>query len=1360
MAESTEHTQQLLTKLEEAQHTVAALKKELLAGKGDNLSSKELEEKSEQRYRSFLEQSAEGIWLMEMEEPLAITRREDEQVEAFYKYGILKECNNVMARMYGMSNARELIGARLSDLLIPSNPANIEYLKAFIRSGYKLTDAESQEVDVEGKPKFFLNNLIGIIENGFVMRVWGTQRDITEAKHTDASLRASEARHKALLQALPDWIFRYRKDGTYLDFNGQKQGLLFPPSVFLGKTVFEVHAETLANQTFQHIKRTLETRTIQYFEFKLPVDNEVRYYESRMAPSGSDEVVEIVRDITETKRTQTLQIGQQQILEMIAIDTPLTEVLTALSRFIESQSEGMFCSIELVSDDGSFMIVGAAPNLPEAIIQKMNGLKISPSLGSCGAAITSQKTVISSDITHDPLWQDFLDDVLPQGFRACWSNPIFSKSGNVLGSFGMFFKKICRPGEQDYRLMEISARLAGIAIDSHLAAIHLRESEERYRALYENNPLMNFTIDAEGIILLVNELGAQQLGYSARELIGQSGRILFRDEDSLPALGLIGKCLRNPAQVSEWEVRKVCKDGRLIWVKESARAIKQADGKPAVLLVGEDITWRKSAEEALRESEQRHRLLFERNLAGVYRGKLDGTAIDCNEAYAQIFGYDSKEDFLTHTAFDVYFDVSERETFINLLVENGSVTNFEVKLRKKDGSPVWLLLNVTLLEDNNGLATIIEETAIDITERKLAEDALRESEAKFRSVAESTASALTIHHEGDLLYVNPSAERISGYSREELLQMNLAQLLHPDSLQLFIERTRARNIGEPISQETEYKIICKNGEERWMDFTFGGFVNIDSLPAIIGTGYDITDRKRAEALLIAEKERLSVTLRSIGDGVIATDTSGKINLINKIAENLTGWHQEEVLGKPLEDVFQIINAKTRQPLESRVTGMLKTGQVVELDEQTTLIAKDGTERIIADSMAPIYDKESKIIGSVLVFRDMTEELKREEESLKATKLESIALLAGGIAHDFNNILTAIMGNLSLAKRFINPQNSAYQRLNDTEQATLRAKDLTQQLLTFSSGGAPIKKTASVARLLQESVNFALTGSNVKANLYLQEDLWLTQIDEGQINQVIHNLVLNARQAMPLGGTIEVRAENVALKTGSTIQGAHLSPDKYVKITVKDPGVGISPEHLQKIFDPYFTTKQRGSGLGLATSYSIIKNHEGFLFVESELGTGTTFSIYLRATDKQEVKKIAIESSPMAGKGKILIMDDEPVLRKMIGDMLNYLGYESEAAANGSQALEMYKQAQEADVVFDAVILDLTVPGEMGGAETAEKLHKMDPNIRCIVSSGYSTDPIMAEYREHGFVAVIAKPYQLAELNEVLSRVTGKVSEAN
>jgi nitrogen-specific signal transduction histidine kinase/CheY-like chemotaxis protein len=395
---------------------------------------------------------------------------------------------------------------------------------------------------------------------------------------------------------------------------------------------------------------------------------------------------------------------------------------------------------------------------------------------------------------------------------------------------------------------------------------------------------------------------------------------------------------------------------------------------------------------------------------------------------------------------------------------------------------------------------------------------------------------------------------------------------------------------------------------------------------------------------------------------------------------------------------------------------------------------------------------------VLVFRDTSIERQREEELLKASKLESIGILAGGIAHDFNNILTAISGNLSLARRFIEPQNKAYLRLNETEVAILRAKDLTQQLLTFARGGAPIKRTSSITPLLEETVNFALSGSNIQSAIQSQADLWLAEIDEGQISQVIHNLVLNARQAMPLGGKLEIAAQNIYVDSRAVIQGIQLRAGKYIKITVQDEGVGIAEEYLTKIFDPYFTTKQRGSGLGLATAYSIIKKHDGYIFVESALRTGATFSIYLPASDKSLAPKTVASEPVLLGRGKILVMDDEEPLRNMIDDMLTYLGYEFAGAASGEEAIELYRQAMQSNVPFDAVLMDLTVPGKMGGEEAVKKILALDPQAKCVVSSGYSTAPVMAEYKKYGFVAVIAKPFQITDLNEVLQHVLLKSQE--
>jgi PAS domain S-box-containing protein len=1367
--------EQLLIELEDARRLIAQLQGQNISGNpppqatpkppapeenSRRESPTDFLQNSEQRYRSFVEQSAEGIWLIELEKPISTELAEDEQIDLFYRYSHLTECNDAMAKMYGYSNAKELLGAHLSDMLIPTDPHNIEYLRAFIRSGYRLMEAESHELDIEGNTKFFINNLLGVVENGYLVRAWGTQRDITEAKHLHEALRQNEERNRALLQAVPDWMFRYRKDGTYLDFSGQPEGLLFPPSDFLGKTLFEIHSQDLANQTFQRIEKALQTGEFQHYEYELFIQGERRYFESRMAPSEMDEVIEIVRDITESKRGQQLAKGQQKILELIAKGAPLRESLTALTRFIESLSNKSLCSILLFDEEKQSLRHGAAPSLPADYIAAIDGVIIGPQVGSCGTAAFFKESYISTDLETDPNWAAYKHLALPHGLRACWSTPILNESSKVLGTFAMYYKEPCEPSAYDYQIIEISSHLAGIAIERHRKEVELRNSEERYRALYENNPFMIFTTRLDGTILLVNEFGAQQLGYTATELVGKPGTFLFREEDLPTAAQQLESCMKNPTQVFQWEIQKIRKDGTAIWVKENVRAIKQADGSLAVLFVCEDITRRKIAESALQESEQRYKMLFERNLAGVYRGELGGRILDCNEAYANILGFASCQDALATNAVNLYFDESERQNFLKLLKEKGSLTNHEMRLRKQDGSAVWVLINGTLLEDDAGQRTQIEETLIDITERKLAEEALRESEARFRTVATSTASAMLIHRNGRLLYANPSMERISGYTQDELRQMNLRDLIHPDFIPLYVQRGEALARGEALQSSIEYKLLHKSGEQRWIDFTFGGFIQMNGKRAIIGTAHDITDRKHAEAMLIAEKERLAVTLRSIGDGVIATDTEGRIVLINRVAEKLTGWKQEEAIGKDLSEVFQIVNPSSHERKENLFTNVSKTGHAYELEGNTALMARDGSECMIANSSAPIYDKEGKIIGGVVVFRDMTEELKRDEEILKSSKLESIALLAGGIAHDFNNILTAIMGNVSLAKRFIGPGNQAYQRLNETEVATLRARDLTQQLLTFASGGAPIKKTASLDGLLQESVNFALTGSSVRAKMSLQDNLWLTDIDAGQINQVVHNLVLNARQALPLGGTIEISAENVSLEQETVIQGAHLVAGRYVKLAIKDSGVGISEEHLQKIFDPYFTTKQKGSGLGLATSYSIVKNHSGYIFVESQLGVGTSFTIYLPASDKTFVKTSAPNLTPLSGKGKILIMDDEMVLRNMLGDMLNYLGYEVETSKNGNEALEIYEKALTIGKPFDAVILDLTIPGAMGGKEATQRLHEIDPKVRCIVSSGYSNDPVMAEYEKHGFVAVIAKPYHIAQLSEVLNSVIGGSSEAN
>jgi signal transduction histidine kinase/CheY-like chemotaxis protein len=383
-------------------------------------------------------------------------------------------------------------------------------------------------------------------------------------------------------------------------------------------------------------------------------------------------------------------------------------------------------------------------------------------------------------------------------------------------------------------------------------------------------------------------------------------------------------------------------------------------------------------------------------------------------------------------------------------------------------------------------------------------------------------------------------------------------------------------------------------------------------------------------------------------------------------------------------------------------------------------------------------------------QEIFERERMEAELSRVQKLESLGLLAGGIAHDFNNLLGAIMGNISLAMLDVDPENSAYQQLTKAERASFRAQELTRQLLTFSRGGAPVKKRITLPGIITEAAGLSLRGSRVLHELSIAADLWPVEADEGQMMQVFNNLLINADQAMPVGGIIRIAAVNATLAPGEV---PSLAAGRYVMITVSDGGTGIPREHLGKIFDPYFTTKQKGSGLGLAATHSIIRKHDGHITVGSELGKGTVFHVYLPASPG-EVAPPPRQEKFVRGSGAVLILDDDEDMRKTTGDMLMRMGYTVDYAGEGNEAIARYQQAREAGRPFAAVILDLTVPGGMGGKEAIGKLLAIDPAVRAIVSSGYSEDPVMADFRAYGFRGVAIKPYRIRELSEVVAAVIG------
>jgi PAS domain S-box-containing protein len=482
--------------------------------------------------------------------------------------------------------------------------------------------------------------------------------------------------------------------------------------------------------------------------------------------------------------------------------------------------------------------------------------------------------------------------------------------------------------------------------------------------------------------------------------------------------------------------------------------------------------------------------------------------------------------------------------------------------------------------------------------------------------------------------------------------------------------------------------------------------------------------------------------------------------MNTVAEALTGWTDADATGKPFADVFQNFDPETRERCDNSVAKLVAEPHTLDVGRRcSVLVARDLAEHPIEESTAPIRDAEGRAIGIVRAFRDITDALRIQEERAKASKLASLGLLAGGMAHDFNNILMSVMGNVSMARATMAPPPSSTDWLAEAEQACVRARQLTWQLLTFSKGGVPTRKTVAIPQILHESVGLALRGSGVTCTFDMAPDLWTVDADAGQLAQVFSNVMLNARQAMRHSGVITVRAENVCEVDRRWENALRVEPGRYVRVSIVDKGVGIPKEHLSRIFDPYFSTKQGGSGLGLATTHSIVKNHGGFLAVDSQAGSGTTIHVNFPAAGSREATEQIDPAAALSvdGKHRVLVMDDEAPVRTLTMNMLDFLGYDAEVAHTGSAAVERFKRALTSNHPFDVVMLDLVVPGDIGGTEAMDQLGALDPAVKAILMSGCGQDPVVRSFQSHGFQAVITKPFTLRELNAALHSVIGSAT---
>jgi PAS domain S-box-containing protein len=960
-----------------------------------------------------------------------------------------------------------------------------------------------------------------------------------------------------------------------------------------------------------------------------------------------------------------------------------------------------------------------------------------------------------------------------------WEFRIVDKDGSII-----FVRTSSRPMYKEGEIVGFTALITDITGRKKAQDLQ-RISEERYRNVVENaNEII--IVAQDGLVKFANRKMEEISGYSREELLSVAFIEFVHPDDRQFLVESEFRKLSGDKFVAAHPVRLIDKGGQVIWMEISAVVINW-EGRPATLNFVSDITERRRSEAALRQSEERYRSLIVSALEAVIVIQ-DGLVRYANPRAFDIMG--SPREQLEPRPFMDFIHPDDRDMVIDRHLRRLKGEELEaaypIRLVDNRGNIKWVQISTAVISWQGRPATLT--FMADISQNKRAERVveiqrdlgikLSMAEDLNQALQPCLAAAIEISgmdsggiylvdaDTGDLRLVcnsGLSREFIDGASRFPESSANARLVMagkpvYTQYQQLGASMSDVRKSEGlkaialvPVSSRNRV-IACLNiASHSEEDVPAGARNTLETIASQIGGAIESLQAKEA---LQQSEEKYRNLVELLHEGIWAIDEDARTTYVNTHMAEMLGYTVEEMQGKEL---FSFMDERGRelaaQNVERRREGISET-------HGFEFLRKDGTRLYASLSTTPITGKDGKYNGAIAGVQDITDSQRLAEERQRVEKLESIGVLAGGIAHDFNNILTAILGNISLARMEAAPGSDLQNSLEQAEKASLRAKDLTVQLLTFSRGGAPVTKLTSISALLKDTVSFALRGSNVKCRFSIPAGLWRAKIDEGQVSQVINNLVINAQQAMPGGGAIKLTAENLALsETQSLGRGLPLNSGDYVRISVTDHGSGIPAEHLEKIFDPFFTTKQKGSGLGLATSFSIARQHGGHLSVESEAGSGSTFYLYLPAstqkvTPKQD-KRDKKEKIKPAGKARILVMDDEQGVREVAGRMLTHIGYQDvEFAADGAAAIKLYKAAMKSGNPFSVAILDLTIAGGMGGEETIKKLLKIDPAVKAIVSSGYVDDSVIANYRDYGFSGVVAKPYTLEQLRKALQDVIG------
>ncbi len=896
--------------------------------------------------------------------------------------------------------------------------------------------------------------------------------------------------------------------------------------------------------------------------------------------------------------------------------------------------------------------------------------------------------------------------------------------------------------------------------------ISIGSDAKQLQRLLDNLPVGVVVHGSDTSVLQCNPAATKILGLTAEQMTGKQAidpvwKFAYED--------------LSPMSMDDYPVNRVISSGETLtdyllgiirhdrdyitWVIVNAIPVFTKAGILEEVIVNfSDITTRKHIEEELKASESKFRTMYDNAPLSYQSLDSDGCFLDVNPTWLNTLGYKREEiigqnfaDFL-HPDYQPHFEKN-----FPAFKERGYVHDVQFKIRHNDNRYLDINLEGCIGYNRDGSFARTYCVFQDITSRKQAEAALRESEAKFRFLSENMSDIIwTVDMKFRTTYVSPSVESILGFTQEERLAQSPEEMITPESLktmrklfakELIRERLKRANPIKSIVFLTEY--YKKDGSTLWVE-NHARWIRNDKGKAtgIHGISRDITDRRQGEEKLRKSEEKFRSIFENRGT---ATGIYGDDRIItdcNSVFTEMCGYSKTEIIGNMKWSDFVVEEDLER--MQKYHEQRTKKGLPPPSQYECRINRTDGTVRNVIVNIA--LTGNIRIVSLV----DVTDRKKAEEEVLRMQRLEGLGTIAGGIAHDFNNLLTGVFTNIEMAKIELPRNSPSASYLQGAYDAIHSARQLTGQLLTFAKGSAPVLSTVDTSALVQDTVSFNLRGSNINTEIILQEGLWAINADKGQIGQILANLLINARQSMPGGGTLHVDGRNIC--AGDQVG----SPDpltEYVCITIRDEGTGIPAKIIDHIFDPYFSTKDTGHGLGLAIVHSIIEQHDGSISVTSETNIGTTVNVFLPAVPASEAEDIVEDSHDDTASNdspslRVLLMDDEEILRKVGRLLIERLGHTIDTAVDGVEALHKYILAMEIGNPFDLVIMDLTIRGGKGGQETMRELLEIDPKVRAIVSSGYASDPIMADCTAHGFSGRLAKPFTMQDLEREIIRVMG------